>query len=71
MLLKGYIMRDKCFGKNHAILKVNISVRHPVSQEELFAVEARRPIDEARLLVTPEILSRQGKTHVSLSVRGF
>ena len=31
MLLKWNIVRDKCFGKNHAVLKVNISVGHSMS----------------------------------------
>ena len=31
MLLKWNIVRDKCFGKNHTVLKVNISVSHSMS----------------------------------------
>lgn len=71
MLLEWNIVVDKLLGKDHAVLYVDISIGHPVSQEKLFALDPLQPVYQTGFLVTTKVFGGQWESHVSFGISRF
>ena len=71
MLFKRNVVINQCFRQQNAVLKMNISVRHPVSQKKSFSSNIFCSIDQTSFLIAAIILRRKGIPHVTFGVRAL
>ncbi len=71
MLLEWNVVRYQRFGEYHTVLKVNIAIGHPVSEEELFALDVLAALEKTGLLVAGEVFHRKRQAHIPLGIGRF